>query len=186
MHSIRKANSIKAHNNGIHFPPPNSKQICITVDKSSNFQLLNDQLKGSTKDLSFFNFLVRFPEIIETPSLSEDESDWVDIDATKKTQKKTSDQKKKKKKFYGPMTCYLYFFKNEHEFSHAEVVLQLQADLTSKLNQSHPEYTLTFIADGCKSECNLSSYFFFMRVMFFFSKRGPGFSSEKIIISTDL
>ena len=152
VHNLRKQNSIKHHNKGIHLPKPNSKNIHITLDKASNFQLINPQAKGTTKDLTFFNFLVRLPKITESEN-SGDEEDWVDIDATSNVENTESTTDQKKVKFDGSMVCYIYFFDSKKELSIAEVVVQLQKKLKATLKIDYPDHTLTWISDGCKSEC---------------------------------
>ena len=59
LHHLRKKDSIAAHTREIHVPAAGTKQIVVTMDKASNFSLIHEQIKGTTKCLTFFKRATR-------------------------------------------------------------------------------------------------------------------------------
>ena len=139
LHYKRKLDSIRNRKKGLHLPDPNSEEIVITMDKASQFQLSDKQLKGGVKNLTFMNFLTR------TPYEYGDE----DSKATGKTKPGLIDEDN----FQGRQVCHLYFFDNPEKLSMSEVVTQLQGHLRARLKKEFPGYSLTWISDGAPMEC---------------------------------
>ena len=53
--------------------------------------------------------------------------------------------------FRGKQVSNLYFFDTSTDLPMSDIVVQIQADLRSKLSTSHPDYDLCWISDGATS-----------------------------------
>ena len=109
------------------------------MDKASNFSILNEQVKGTSKTLTFFNFLVRVPISDQEAPIQINEP--VDLNATVAD----LDANLEGSESFNSI-CYLYFYSNPKDLDTSDVVVQLQADLRAKLALKYPDYEITWIS----------------------------------------